>query len=50
MQRIKVKRFLKSMHEGAKKIIYNTIAMDVAKDQFTIWEVSERSDCKNCHF
>lgn len=29
------------MHEGEKKILYNTIAMDVAKDQFTIWEVSE---------
>lgn len=64
MQIIKVNRFLNSMHEGEKKIIYNTIAMGIAKDQFTIWEVSERyfslciqiwevserSDSKKCHF
>lgn len=46
MQRSKVKWFLISMHEGEKEIIYNIIAVGVAKDQFTIWEVSERSDSK----
>lgn len=50
MQRSKVKTFFNSMLEGEKEKIYIIIATGVAKDQFTIWEVSERSGSKNCHF
>lgn len=47
MQRNKIKSFLNSMDEGEKQIIYNIIAVGFAKDQFTVWEIPERSDNKN---
>jgi len=37
------------MGEGEKQIIDCIIAMSIAKDQFSTWEVSERSDSKNFH-
>lgn len=50
MQGSKINTFFNSMQEGEKEKIYIIIAMGIAKDQFTIWEVSERSDSKKCHF
>lgn len=38
---------LSSMDEREKQIIYYIIAMRIAKDYFSTWEVSERTDNKN---
>lgn len=47
MQINKIKSFLNSMDEGEKQVIYIIIAVGFAKDQFTVWEIPERSDNKN---